>query len=207
MPTAAGPRASIPGWIKATHTALVIVLIPAYWRQYGPGNFLWFSDIALLTSVPALWLESSLLASTQAVAVLVLETAWLGDFATGVLTRRRTPLGLASYMFDRQLSRFVRALSLFHVWLTPLLLLVVRRAGYDRRALRYQTVSTWLTLLASWRFTKPADNVNWVYSRRQEIHSPRARAGFVVLLMIVIPIACHLPAHALLKRLFRPPGR
>jgi hypothetical protein len=45
-------------------------------------------------------------------------------------------------MFDRRLSRFVRALSLFHVWLTPVLLLVVSRTGYDRRALKYQTVVT-----------------------------------------------------------------
>jgi len=58
-------------------------------------------------------------------------------------------------------------------------------------------VATWLTLLASWRFTKPEDNVNWVYSRREEIRSPRTRAGFVLLLMILIPLACHVPAHVL----------
>jgi hypothetical protein len=193
-------------WIKTTQTAFVIVLVPTYWRQYGPGNFLWFSDIALLMSVPALWLESSLLASMQAVGVLVVEMAWLVDFGSGMLTRE-TPLGLASYMFDRRLSRFVRALSLFHVWLTPIFLLVISRVGYDRRALRYQTMVTGLTLLASWGLTKPRDNVNWVYARREKIRSPRARAGFVLLLMVAIPLACHLPAHLLLKRLFRAPLR
>jgi len=139
-----GSPALVPDWIKTTHTAFVVVLIPTYWRQYGPGNFLWFSDIALLTSVPAVWLESPMLASTRAVGVLVLETAWLIDFASGAVTRK-TPLGLASYTFDRRLPLFVRALSLFHVWLTPLLLLVVSRRGYDRPALRYQTTVTWLT--------------------------------------------------------------
>ena len=89
----------------------------------------------------------------------------------------RSPVALASYMFDRRLPRFVRALSLFHVWLTPMLRLVVLRVGYDRRALKYQTVVTWLTLLASWRFTRPEENVNWVYSRRETIRSPLVRCG------------------------------
>jgi hypothetical protein len=195
--------AAVPSWVKVTHTTFVGVLVPVYWRQYGPGNFLWFSDVALLTSVPALWLESSLLASTQAVAVLVPETVWLVDFASGVLTRR-TPIGLASYMFDRRLSRFVRALSLFHLWLTPLLVFVVSRVGYDRRALKYQTGATVAILLASWRLTKPEDNVNWVYSRR-EIRTSVARAAFVGCLMIAIPLLFHLPAHRLLRRLFPPP--
>jgi hypothetical protein len=192
--------------LKVAHTAFVAVLVPTYWRQYGPGNFLWFSDVALLTSVPAVWLESPRLASTQAVAVLVPETLWLVDYGVGLLAGR-TPIGLASYMFDPRLSRFVRGLSLFHVWLTPLLLLIVSRAGYDRRAWKHGTVLTWLLLLASWRLTSPEENVNWVYSHRQQIRSPAARAGFVVMLMIAIPLVVQLPAHFLLKRLFRPPAR
>ena len=200
------PSAAIPRSLKVSHTAFVAVLVPTYWRQYGPGNFLWFSDVALLTSVPALWLESPYLASTQAVGVLVPETLWLLDFGIGLLAGP-TPIGLASYMFDRRLPRFVRALSLFHLWLTPLLLLIVSRTGYDRRAWKHQTVLTWLLLLASWRLTRPEENVNWVHSRRQQIRSRSARAGFVVLLMMAIPLVVQLPTHLLLKRLFRPPAR
>jgi hypothetical protein len=196
-------ESGVPFWIKVTHTAFTGVLVPVYWRQYGPGNFMWFSDVALLTSVPALWLESSLLASTQAVAVLVPETVWLVDFASGGAIGR-TPVGLASYMFDRRLSRFVRSLSLFHLWLTPLLVFLISRVGYDRRALKYQSIATAGILLASWRFTTPEENVNWVYSRRC-IRSPAARAMFVACLMIAIPLLFHLPAHRLLKRVFPPP--
>jgi hypothetical protein len=128
---------------------------------------------------------------------------WLVDYASGVMTRR-TPIGLASYMFDRRLSRFVRGLSLFHLWLTPLLVFVVSRVGYDRRALKYQTVATVGILLASWRLTKPDENVNWVHSRR-EIRSPLGRAAFVGFLMVGISLVFHLPAHRLLRRLFPPP--
>jgi hypothetical protein len=197
------PSPAIPRSLKVTHTAFVVVLVPEYWRKYGAGNFLWFSDVALLTSVPALWLESPHLASTQAVAVLVPETLWLVDYGVGLLAGR-TPIGLASYMFDRRLSRFIRGLSLFHVWLTPLLLLIVSRAGYDRRAWKHGTVLTWLLLLASWRFTSPDENVNWVYSHRKQIRSPAARAGFVLVLMCAL---VQLPVHLLLKRLFGAPAR
>src|SRR5690606_25677673 len=36
-----------PLWATLPVTAYVAVLIPVYWNEYGPGNFLWFSDIAL----------------------------------------------------------------------------------------------------------------------------------------------------------------
>jgi hypothetical protein len=104
-------------------------------------------------------------------------------------------------MFDRRLPRFLRALSLFHLWLTPLLVLIVSRVGYDRRAWRHQAIITSCILLASWRFTHPEDNVNWVYSRRATLRSSRARAGFVALLMLAIPVLFLLPEHLLLKRL------
>ena len=70
----------IPLWLKITYTVFVCVLVPVYWRQYGPTNFLWFSDIALLALVPALWLESPLLVSMMALAVLVPELAWNIDY-------------------------------------------------------------------------------------------------------------------------------
>src|SRR6266508_3361385 len=95
----------IPAWLKIAYSAFVAAIVPVYVRQYGWRNFLWFSDVALLATVPA--------------------------------------LGLADYMFDRKIPRPVRALSLFHLWLPPLLLWTVGRLGYDRRAFRAQTLSTW----------------------------------------------------------------
>jgi hypothetical protein len=56
--------------LKIVYTLFVCALVPIYWRQYGPANFLWFSDIALLALVPALWFENALLASMMALAVV-----------------------------------------------------------------------------------------------------------------------------------------
>jgi hypothetical protein len=197
-------HAGLPRALKAAHTLFVVVLVPTYARHYGPGNFLWFSDIALLTSVPALAFESRVLASTQAVSVLVPELIWLVDFGAGMAVGKY-PIGLAAYMSDRRIPRFVRALSLFHLWLTPLLVLIVSRTGYDRRAFKYQTMLSAAVLVASWRLTTPADNVNWVHSWPKRIRPGPARAGFVLALAAGLSLACYLPAHLLLKRLFPAP--
>ncbi len=63
----------IPPGLKIIYTLFVCALVPIYWRQYGPTNFLWFSDIALLALVPALWLENALLVSMLAISVVFLE--------------------------------------------------------------------------------------------------------------------------------------
>ena len=43
------PTASrLPLWFKLIYTAFVAVLVPTYWYHYGPGNFLYFCDLALL---------------------------------------------------------------------------------------------------------------------------------------------------------------
>jgi hypothetical protein len=65
------------------------------------------------------------------------ELGWNLDFLVG---GRLT--GLAAYMFDRRMPLHLRSLSLFHVALPPLLLWLLRRLGYDRRALLTQTALT-----------------------------------------------------------------
>src|SRR5216117_2717905 len=100
----------IPGWLKWSCTAFVEALVPVYVRQYGWRNFLWFSDVALLVTVPALWLEEPRLVSMQAVGITVPEAGWSADLAFQTLAGRPL-IGLADYMFDPKIPRPVRALS------------------------------------------------------------------------------------------------
>src|SRR5687768_2105178 len=100
-----------PLWLKLVYGLFVIVLVPVYWRQYGPANFLWFSDIALFGGLAALWLESSLIASTMAVGALLLELAWNVDFFVRLITGTNLT-GLSNYMFDDRRSLAIRSLSL-----------------------------------------------------------------------------------------------
>ncbi|TIU18155.1 MAG: membrane-associated protein, partial [Mesorhizobium sp.] len=93
----------------------------------------------------ALWTGSRLLYSMMAVGVLPLEFAWLADFVTGgKLT------GLAAYMFDPREPAYVRALSGFHLFMPVIIIFMLIRQGYDRRAFKAQTALAWVVLAASY---------------------------------------------------------
>jgi predicted membrane protein len=166
----------IPLGLKIFYTLLVCALVPIYWRQYGPTNFLWFSDIALLGLVPALWLENSLLVSMLAISVVFFEALWNVDFLFRFMTGKSL-IGLSAYMFDPKIPFFTRGLSGFHIVLPVLLLWAVHRLGYDRRAFLWQTIVALVVLPLSYLLSNSHENVNWVYGFGQNPQNIYARAA------------------------------
>ena len=55
----------IPLWLKITYSGFLAVMIPVYWMNYGPTNFLYFCDVALLLTLVGIWRENSLLISLK----------------------------------------------------------------------------------------------------------------------------------------------
>jgi hypothetical protein len=119
-----------PFWLKLTYTVFVAILVPVYAKKWGWGNFLWFSDIALLLMVPALWFESRLLVSMVAVGVLFPESFWNVSYFARLITGKRIG-ALTDYMFDAEKPLWLRSLSLFHVFLPVLIVWMVARLGYE----------------------------------------------------------------------------
>ena len=194
-------EAIIPLWIKLGYTLFVLLTAAVYAVKYPFGNFLWFSDIALFATVPALWFESSFLASMTAVGVLLPEALWNVSFFGQLVTRKRVS-GLTEYMFDPDKPLYLRALSLFHVFLPALLVWMIAQLGYEPEALIAQTVLCWIVLPLSFWLTRPEENVNWVYgfgARPQKLMPPLA---YLLLLMIGFPALIYLPTHLLLQALF-----
>jgi hypothetical protein len=191
----------IPISLKIAYTLFVCLLVPIYWRQYGLVNFLWFSDIALLVLVPALWFESPLLISMMALAVVLPELAWNVDYffrlATGV-----SLIGLTSYMFDATIPPFIRGLSLFHVALPVILIWMLSLLGYDDRALLWQTLVAAAVLPLSYFLSTPRENVNWVYGLGEKPQTKVPAPLFVLFLMLLFPVGVYLPTHLLLDRIF-----
>lgn len=187
----------LPLWLKLADTAFVAVLVVVYARTWGWANFLWFSDIALIVSVPALWLESSLLTSMMALAVLIADGLWIVSFVWQLVSGRRI-IGLSDYMFDATKPRWLRALSLFHLWLPLLLLWSVARLGYAQHALIGMTLLCWVVLLICFFFTDPKENINWTFGfggKRQTHRHPLAHLAFA---MAAFPSMIYLPTHLLL---------
>jgi len=187
----------LPLWLKISYTFMVCVIIPVYWVDLGPGNLLWFSDIALMALVPALWLENRLINSTMAVAVFFLEVAWVVDFLTG-----GNLIQIAAYMYEDDTDTHIRILSgLFHLALPPVILLLLVRLGYDTRAFWAQVALAGLVLPATYLLTAPSDNVNWVFgpADQQELLPPLV---YLALLMAVLTLAVYLPSHLFFRRFF-----
>jgi hypothetical protein len=195
----------IPLGVKVAYTIFVCALVPIYWRQYGPANFLWFSDIALLALVPGLWLENALLASMMAVSVVFFEALWNIDFFFR-LTTGKSLIGLSTYMFDPRIPLFIRGLSGFHIVLPLLLLWMLHRLGYDQRAFLWQTIVALVVLPLSYLVSNAQENVNWVYGFGQNPQRILPAPLFVILLMLLFPLAVYLPTHLLFIKIFRGAG-
>lgn len=193
----------IPFWLKLAYTLLATGILVVYWFRYGPGNYLWFSDIALIVTIPALWQENALLAGMMAVSVLLFEALWNLSFFSRVLTGIRIS-GITDYMFEPQRPLYLKALSLFHVPLPILLVWLVQELGYDPRSLPLMTLLAWIVLPLTRALTNPYKNVNWVHGFggegvRQTRFHPLVYLG---MLMLGFPVLVYLPTHFLLLSLF-----
>jgi len=187
--------------IKIPYTVFVLVLIPIYWVRYGPANFLWFSDIALIVTLAALWLESRFLASMMTSGVLLFDVVWNFIYFPKLLLGVG-PDGLVDYMFDPQISLFIRALSLFHVGLPIVQLWALSKLGYDERAWKYQVVLGWILLPLTYAVSGPEQNINWVFGVTEVPQRWLPAPVYVAVLMVIYPTLVCFPTHLFLKRIF-----
>lgn len=191
---------AFPLWMKAAAILFLCVFIPAHLRYSGPVNFLWLSDIGLFGAVLALLLGSRLLASMMLLATLVPDgVGWNLDFLVACLTGWH-PLHATPYMFDAGVPLLIRGLSIFHPLVPALLVWMVYRLGYDRRALVAQSLLTCVLFPLTCLITPPGRNINWVYGPGQ----PQSLVpGWLYLLGLIlgVPILFYLPVHWLLRKL------
>lgn len=173
----------LPMWLKLVYLGFVAVLVPAYTVEHGLGNFFWFSNVALLLGLVAVWRESRWLASTQLISVGVFELMWIVGFVVGLLRGGRPPFGITGYMFDPTIPLLVRGLSLYHIVLPVLLAWLVWRLGYDQRAWRVWVPIGWATVLLTFFLTPPARNVNWVYGPGEDMQQVIPPWAWLVLLL------------------------
>lgn len=186
--------------MKLIATLFLIILLPIYWYYYGPQNFLWLSDIGLFLTVAALWLQAPVLMNSAAVGILPQEVAWNIDFFIQLFTGYRL-LRISDYMFDEKLPLFLRALSLFHILMPAIWLWCVITIGYNQKAAWYSTIMIWFTLMCTYFFTNPRDNINWVFMPQAHQWQWVSPFAWFLFLMIGIPLLVIIPMHLLLKRI------
>jgi hypothetical protein len=201
----------VPLWLKLVYTAFMAVLVPVYLYYYGWTNFLYFCDVALILTLYGIWAERSLPISMGAVGIIVPQLVWVIDF---VGTAMGYPVvGMTAYMFKSENALFLRLLSLFHGWLPFLLIYLVTRLGYDRRALVSWTVLAWMLILICFFFMPPPNpnagltpvNINYVWglndATAQTFMHPYL---WLIGMMALMPVICFLPVHYLFARTIPP---
>jgi hypothetical protein len=194
----------IPLALKLAFTAFMAWLVPVYLKNYGWTNFLYFCDVAMILTLAAIWLESPLLASIPLVGIFLPQVLWVADFFFEMFGGHLT--GLTGYMFDPQRDFFLRFLSFFHFWLPFLLLYLVWRLGYDRRAVVVWTVLAWGLMTVCYFFMPgpgPSDdpnvprNINYVqgFSETEPQTLFANPHVYFALVMVLLPALVVLPTH------------
>ena len=210
----APPERRIPLWVKLAYSAFMAVLIPVYWRNYGPTNFLYFCDAALIITLIGIWMESPLLVSMCAVGIIGSQTLWVIDFFSNIVGHPLTHM--TDYMFASDHSLFLRGLSFFHGWLPFFLLYLVWRLGYNTGALLGWVAVAWALMFVSY-FLMPGPrpdpgltpvNIDYVFglSDTEAQHWVPPILWFIGMLTI-FPLLLVVPAHVLLRRFMPKPVR
>lgn len=201
----------IPLLVKLGYTVFLCVLVPKYWIDYGPTNFLYFCDVALFMGLAAVWTERPIWASAACVGILVPQAVWMIDFLGSAAGW--PVIGMTEYMFDPGIPLFTRGLSFFHFWLPIFLVYLVARLGYDRRAVVLWTCVS-LVLLPVCYFLLPAPpppadnpnlpvNVNYVYGFSDQAPQTWLPPRLWLLTLIVgLPLLVYWPTHKLLGWIF-----
>ncbi len=145
------------------------------------------------------------LSAWMAIPVVFFEALWNIDFFFRLATGKPF-IGLSAYMFDQKIPLFIRGLSGFHIVLPLLLLWMLHQLGYDERAFLWQTIVALVVLPLSYLVSNSQDNVNWVYGFGQNPQRILPSPLFVILLMLLFPLAVYLPTHLLFARIFRGAG-
>ncbi|MGM0983508.1 MAG: hypothetical protein ACQEXG_08805 [Pseudomonadota bacterium] len=192
----------LPLWLKLVFSLWVTIWASSYWVLLGPQNFFWLCNLANFLILAGLWSESRRLISMQWLAVALVGTFWAVDVGTAWVTGWH-PIGGTEYMFDPQHPPLTRAMSLYHLILPLVAGFAIWRIGYDRRALVWQSLLTWLVIPASYFFTEAERNINWVegpFGKPQSMMDPLV---YLAVLMILWPLLIYLPVHGLTLALSR----
>jgi hypothetical protein len=200
--------ARVPLTLKIAYSAFMAVLVPVYWHYYGPTNFLYFCDLALILTLIAIWPENALIISMCAVGIVVPQAIWVVDFIVNAAGFSLT--GMTDYMFDSTHSLFLRLLSLFHGWMPFLLIYLVWKLGYDRRALWLWTFFAWTVLLICFFLMPPPTpypgltpvNINYVWGMRDTAAQDMMPSYvWLAALMIGVPLFVFIPTHFILSHI------
>jgi hypothetical protein len=208
--------------LKIAYTLWFLVWCVSYLWWFGPQSMLWMCCVANVALLLGLWLDKPVWISFAGLAVLLAQILYTADLAGALLFDVHLS-GATRYLFDSTQPAYIRTLSLFHVWSPLLLLTLLSRTGYDRRALLLVALCALVLFPVCFASFDPARNtndavmptvdgrpfdrdfnINWVHGFYDApSRNPGLRDLFRALASYLLFLA--LPAHFALRRIFRAP--
>lgn len=182
--------------------AWLAVYLPAYTAAYGLLNFAFLCNVGVILTAVGLWRGSALLLSSQAVAALAVCLVWAADAGSRLLTGTYL-MGGTAYLWDPQYPLFTRLLSLYHVGWPVVLVVALRRTGYDRRGLALQAGFAVVAIALS-RLTSPTLNINFAHTDPFFHGALGPPALHVAITVAALVAGAYWPTHVLLRRLLPP---
>jgi hypothetical protein len=193
--------------------AFMCVLVPVYCIEYGPKNFLYFCDTALLITLSAFMAQNMqlerLLLSSALDGILLPQLIWCVDFIQCYFGYYPIT-GIAKYMFDSKLSKFLRTLSFFHFWLPWFLLFSVTKVGYDPNGFYVWLLVCTVNMITCY-FVSPAPggppqlprNINKVFGPSDETSQDLVHPLiWLIFVTLAGPVLSGYVSHSFLQRLF-----
>ena len=194
--------ALFPSWVRWVSLVWLAVWVPSYAVYWGWANFLHLCDVAVFLTCLGFAYNNALLLSSQTVSSLAGDLLWCLDAGWRWFVGRHLTGG-TEYMWDARFPLWVRLLSLFHVVLPVLLLVALRRVGYDHGALRLQSWIAAALLVAS-RFLGPTQNLNYAFADPIFHRAFGPAPIHLALIFAALAGIIYWPTHLLLARAFPP---
>lgn len=193
-----------PLWLKIGYTIWLIVWMSLYAVHYAPTHFLWMCHVGNLIVGIALWRDSGLLLSWQAVSLLVADLIFITDLLWRLILGWHL-IGGTDYMFNGTLTLTLRLLALHHVAMPVLLIWALWHFGYDRRAFWLQLATCVVLYPLSYFLAPESEDVNWVRGPFGQIQHTVPPLAYLFATLILYPLVLYLPSHFLFMLVFPRP--
>ena len=194
------PSTSLHPLVRWFALLWLAVWLPVNVYAWGWQNMMHFCDIGAIIACIGIWKQDSLLVSSQTIGALFVGVLWILVIAWRLAAGQHL-FGGTEYMWDTHYALWIRLMSTFHIWLPLLLLWVMRKIGYDRRALALQSVIAAVLLVFS-RYLPPSLNMNYAF-RDPLLH--RAWGPAPVQLAVILAgtvVLLYRPTHVLLRWMY-----
>jgi hypothetical protein len=190
----------VPFWLKLGYTAWLIAWLVIYHQAHPLREVLWLCHVGNFVVAVALWAESRLLFSWQAVSVLAVQLVYSANLIIRAVTGRWL-MGGMEYMSDPTVPALQRLLALYHLVIPVLLIWALVRFGYDRRAIWLQFATYAVLLPLSYLFGTEKDDLNWVLGPFGRVQTTVHPLLYLLAAIVVFPLVLSLPLHLIFAAL------